>query len=150
MTYTVSITRLRVRSIFYLPLFMLHAFRSGAQVQQAEGIQDFATRVEAWDTHWTRTVWCEEATMKRFRNSGAHQIAMRILSEICSEASYVRWQQETPEPPSWEQAQRRMLAQGALSKVKHPSAFHLAGGTAPEMSPRSPGAEGQKVPGKLN
>jgi hypothetical protein len=145
--YTVSITRLRVRSVFFMPMFMLHAFRSGAQAQRAEGIQDFATRVEDWDTHWTRTVWSEEATMKRFRNSGAHQIAMRILSEICSEASYARWQQETPEPPSWEEAQRRMLAQGAPSKVKHPTAFHQAGHTAPEIHPQSREAEGQKCAG---
>ena len=132
--YTISITRLRVRSILYLPLFMLHAFRSGAQAQQAQGIQAFATRIEAWDTHWTKTVWSEEATMKRFRSSGAHQRVMRILSEICSEASYTRWEQENPEPPTWEEPQRRMLAQGVLSKVKHPSSFHLAGHTAPEMS----------------
>jgi len=131
--YTVSITRLRVRSIFYLPLFMLHAMRSRAQAQQAEGIHDIATRNEAWDTHWTKTVWSEEAAMKGSRSSGAHQRAMRILSEICSEASYVRWKQETPKPPTWEEAQRRMLAQGTLSKVKHPSSFHQAGRTAPEM-----------------
>lgn len=132
--YTVSITRLRVRSIFYLPLFALHAFRSGAQAQRAEGLQDIATRVEAWDTHWTRTVWSEEASMKRFRNSGAHQLAMRLLSEMCSEASYTRWQQETPEPPTWDEARRHMLEHGALSKVKHPSKFHLEGRTAPAMS----------------
>lgn len=141
--YTISITRMRVRSIFYLPLFMLHALRSAAQAQQAQGIQDFATRVEAWDTHWTRTVWSEEGTMKRFRNSGAHQRAMRILSEICSEASYTRWEQETPEPPTWEEAQRRMLAQGVLSKVKHPSSFHLAGRTAPEIPQGMPGRSAQ-------
>lgn len=131
--YTVSITRLRVRSIFYMPLFALHALRSGFQARSAEGIQDFATRVEAWDTHWTKTVWKEEGSMKRFRNTGAHQRAMRILAEICSEASYARWQQESPEPPTWEDAHKRMLAQGVLSKVKHPSAFHQAGRTAPAM-----------------
>lgn len=139
--YTVSITRLRVRSIFYMPLFALHAMRSGGQAMRSPGIEDFATRVEAWDTHWTRTVWDEEAAMKGFRNTGAHQRAMRILAEMCSEASYARWQQETPEPPSWEEAQRRMLAQGVLSKVKHPSAFHLAGRKAPEMKAATRGAE---------
>lgn len=141
--YTVSITRLRVRSIFYLPLFAFHAFRSGAQARGAGGLQDVATRVEAWDTHWTRTVWNEESTMKRFRNSGAHQLAMRILAEICSEASYIRWQQETPEPPSWQEAQRRMLAQGVLGKVKRPSAVHLVGRTAPDMDPPPAGARAE-------
>jgi hypothetical protein len=142
--YNVSVTRLRIRSIFYMPLFALHAFRSAAQAQRSEGIQDFSTRVEAWDTHWTKTVWKGEDSMRRFRNSGAHQVAMRILSEICSEASYTRWQQDTPEPPTWEEAQQRMLAQGVLSKVKHPSAFHQSGKTAPEMNPSPRRPEVQK------
>jgi hypothetical protein len=145
--YTVSITRLRVRSIFYMPLFMLHAFRSGAQAMRAEGIQDYATRVEAWDTHWTRTVWREEDAMKRFRNSGAHQLAIRLLADMCNEAAYVRWQQETPEPPTWEEAQRRMLAQGKLSKLKHPSAFHQAERTAPELPGASVGGNAQEASG---
>lgn len=145
--YTVSITRLRIRSIFYMPLFAIHALRSGAQAQRADGIQNIATRVETWNTHWTRTVWREEGAMKRFRNSGAHQLAMRVLAEICSEASYVRWQQETPDPPSWEEAQRHILAQGTLSKLRHPSAFHQSGRAAPEqpevrLGRRAPEANG--------
>jgi hypothetical protein len=145
--YNISITRLRVRSIFYIPLFMLHAFRSATQAQTSEGIMDVATRVEAWDTHWTKTVWNEEESMRRFRNSGAHQLAMRLLAEMCSEASYVRWQQETPEPPTWEEAHQRMLAQGKLSKVKHPSAFHLAGRAAPEMNQTPQSAKAQNTTG---
>jgi hypothetical protein len=92
-------------------------------------------------------VWREEGSMKRFRNSGAHQVAMRFLSEICSEAGYVRWQQESPELPTWEEAQRRMLAQGTLSKLKHPSAFHQAGWAAPELPDGRLGRRAQEVHG---
>lgn len=130
--YNVSVTRLRVRSIWFMPLFALHAMRSTAQAMKSEGIVDFSTRVEDPFTHWTKTVWMEETDMKKFRNSGAHQLAMRILSEICSEASYTRWQQETADVPTWDEAHKAMLENGKLSKLRNPSAFHLGGRTAPE------------------
>ena len=130
--YTVSITRLRVRSIFYMPIFMLHAMRTGSQVQKADGILGADTRFEKNNVVWTKTVWSDETQMKKYRGSGAHQIAMRILSEMCNEASVARWQQESTELPTWEEAHRRMLTEGKQSKVKHPSELQAAGKTAPE------------------
>lgn len=131
--YTVSITRLRVRSIFYMPLFMLHAMRTMTQAQKADGVHGVETRFEKNNVVWTKTIWVDEAQMKEYRGSGAHQIAMRILSEICSEASVARWQQASMELPAWEEAHRRMLSDGKLSKVKHPTPLQAAGRTAPEM-----------------
>ena len=131
--YNVSITRLRVRSIWYMPLFMLHAMRTMTQAQKAEGVLGVDTRFEKNNVVWTKTVWTDESEMKQYRGSGAHQIAMRLLSEICSEAAYARWQQETPTLPTWEEAHERVLREGKLSKVKHPSPLHAAGRTAPEM-----------------
>ena len=132
--YNVSITRLRVRSVWFLPLFGLHAMRSAAQAMKSEGIVDFDTRVEDVFTHWTKTVWKDEPAMKNFRNSEAHQLAMRLLASICSEASYTRWQQETPDVPTWQEANKAMLETGKLSKVKNPSPFHLQGRTAHPLS----------------
>ena len=131
--YTVSITRLRVRSIFYMPLFMLHAMRTMTQAQKADGVQGVETRFEKNNVVWTKTVWSDESQMKKYRGSGAHQIAMRILSDICNEAAVARWQQVNAELPTWEEAHQRMLSEGKLSKVKHPSTLHAAGRTAPEM-----------------
>jgi hypothetical protein len=131
--YNVSITRLRVRSVFYLPVFIIHAMRTMIQAQSAEGIVGVETRLEKNNVIWTKTVWQDEARMKQYRGSGAHQIAMRMLSEMCSEASVARWQQENAVLPSWEEAHQQLLSQGKLSKVKHPSALQAAGRTAPEM-----------------
>lgn len=130
--YNVSITRLRVRSIWYLPLFLLHAIRTSAQAQKAEGVLGAQTRFEKNNVVWTKTVWQDETLMKKYRGSGAHQVAMRLLSEICSEASVARWSQDTAELPTWEEVHRRMLVEGRLSKVKHPSSMQAAGRTAPE------------------
>ena len=128
--YFVSITRLRLRSIRYLPAFMWHALRSSRQSQTSSGHVSFDSRVEAGLVFWTKTVWTEEAAMKYFRNSGAHQTAMRYLAGWCDEASYVHWVQATPESPSWDVAYQHLLQDGKLSKVKHPSPQHLAQRTA--------------------
>ena len=130
--YTVSITRLRVRSIFLMPLFTYHAMRTMTQAQKADGVTSVETRFEKNNVVWTKTVWNEESQMKKYRGSGAHQIAMRMLSEMCSEASVARWQQESTDLPTWEEAHRRMLSEGKLSKVKHPSPLQVAGKTAPD------------------
>jgi hypothetical protein len=59
---------------------------------------------------------------------------MRILSRICSEASTVRWTQDSPELPDWDEAHRRLLAEGRLAKIRHPSALQLAGQPAPPLA----------------
>ncbi len=130
--YNVSITRLRVRSIFYMPLFMLHAMRTMTQAQKAQGVLGVETRFEKNNVVWTKTVWQDETAMKKYRGAGAHQVAMRMLSEMCNEAAYARWQTETPDLPTWEEAHQRLLTGGKLSKVKHPSPLHAAEKTAPE------------------
>ncbi|MEM7347216.1 MAG: hypothetical protein AAF485_23500 [Chloroflexota bacterium] len=131
--YTISVTRLRLRSVVYVPLFMFHAMRSGSQANESEGIHGFETRSEAGWVFWTKTSWSTEADMKQFRNSGAHQVAMRILSRICNEAAYVRWTQDSPDLPDWAEAHHRLTIEGRLSKLKRPSAFHLAGQAAPPL-----------------
>lgn len=68
--------------------------------------------------------------MKKYRGSGADRIAMRMFSEIY-EASVTRWQQEGTDLPTWE-SHRRMLSEGKLSKVKHPSPVQVAGKTTPD------------------
>jgi hypothetical protein len=51
---------------------------------------------------------------------------------MCNEASVVRWSQESAAIPGWEEAHQRMLTEGKLSKVKHPSQLQASGHGAPE------------------
>jgi len=111
---------------------MLHAMRTMVQAQKADGVVGVDTRFEKNNVVWTKTVWNDEKMMKNYRGSGAHQVAMRLLSSICSEASVARWQQENAELPTWEEAHSRMLTEGKLSKVKYPSPLQVEGRTAPE------------------
>jgi hypothetical protein len=51
---------------------------------------------------------------------------MRKLLDWCDEAALVRWAQESPDLPAWEQAHVRIQQQGRPSKVNHPSEAHRA------------------------
>ena len=113
-----------------MPGFIMRATQSTMQAKKSSGCIDAQTRRSAGNVFWTITVWSDEAAMKAFRNHGAHQRAMRTLSETCSEASYAHWTQESAATPSWEQGHARLLAEGKLSKVKQPSPLQVAGSTA--------------------
>ena len=118
----VSITRLRVRSWFYLPVFVLRSMRIVRQAEKAEG--NIAVRVlrDRRNAFWTATSWSSESSMKSFMLAKPHGPAMRRLLEWCDEAALVHWTQGGAELPSWQEAHRRMQQEGRPSKVNHPSA----------------------------
>jgi hypothetical protein len=75
---------------------------------------------------WTVTAWENESAMNSYRIAGAHRQAMPKLLKWCDEAAVAHWSQDSAELPSWPEAHRRMVAEGRLSKVNHPSAVQLA------------------------
>ncbi len=135
----VSLTRLRVRSIRFLPLFGFHAYRSLRQVKQAPGFQAGALLPDRGWTYWTMTAWDEAESMRRYMTSGAHKNAMLHLMHWCDEASVAHWEQEESTLPSWEDADRRMRESGRASKVKHPSPQHAS------LSFRKPRTRGSSI-----
>jgi heme-degrading monooxygenase HmoA len=118
----ISITRLRVRSLLYLPPFLWHAIRSMRQAQRAPGFLGGKTLREARNAFWTLTAWQDAAAMNAFRISGAHRLAMPKLLSWCDEASVAHWTRESPELPTWPEVHRRMIQEGKPSKVNYPSA----------------------------
>jgi len=120
----VSLTRLRIRSIHYLPLFAIQALGSVRQVKMAPGFLRGALLQDRSWTFWTMTAWDERESMRRYMTSGAHKKAMPHLMQWCDEASVAHWEQEEMSLPSWEDADRRMRESGRVSKVNHPSSEH--------------------------
>ena len=122
----ISITRLRLRSWRFFPMFAWEALWSSRQVARAEGHLGAKYLTERGKTFWTATMWTSEGPMKKFMIAGAHGAAMRKLIEWCDEAAVVHWTQESADLPSWTEAHRRLQSEGRLSKVSYPSAEHLA------------------------
>jgi Domain of unknown function (DUF3291) len=118
----VSITRLRVRSFRYLPAFLIGAFRSARQAKNAPGNLAVSLLSDSNFTFWTRTLWNDERSMRAFMLADAHRRVMPRLLQWCDEAAVAHWLQEAPEPPSWQEAYRRLQQEGRASKVDYPSA----------------------------
>ena len=120
----ISVTRLRVRSFWFLPGFISYALRSSNQARGAPGNLDVALLRDAKNAYWTCTAWQDEAAMRTFIMAMPHRRAMGKLADWCNEASVVHWTQDTADLPDWREAHRRMATEGRRSKVKHPSEAH--------------------------
>jgi len=121
-----SVTRLRVGSLKYLPVFLWKTFLSQRQVARAAGFSGGGLLVDSHLTFWTMTMWESERAMKSFRGSGPHAKVMPRLAEWCDEAAYAHWVQDGPALPSWQEAHERLVQEGRLSPVAHPSSDHVA------------------------
>lgn len=123
----VSVTRLRPRNLRGLAVVALHTWRSKRQLRRQPGfLGGYLASSRPKLALWTVTVWTDEESMRVFRNAPPHLKAMPKLVEHCDEAAVVHWMTDGDAiPPPIEAAER--MKQGRLSKLRHPSAAHLAG-----------------------
>ena len=124
-----AVTRLRLRSLRFFPLFVVGAFRSRSQALRADGCLAADTRTIAGRVFWTRTLWRDAAAMRNFARSGAHGAVMPKLQHWCDEAAVVEWERDAL--PDWREAETRLREHGRVSRVRHPSPAHARGETAP-------------------
>ena len=117
----VSITRLRIRSAWFMLPFMLQTQRAIGQAQRAPGFIDGSLLRDRHRAFWTMTLWREQANMRAYIASGPHLTAMPKLLNWCDEASIVHWMQDGEELPDWAMADARMRSEGRPSKVHKPS-----------------------------
>lgn len=122
----VSITRLRLRSWLYLPAFFFQAVRTARQAAAADGNLAVLVLRERGNVFWTATSWTSPNAVKSYMLAAPHGPVMQKLLDWCDEAALVRWEQDGPTLPSWDEAHRRLQQEGRRSKVRHPSAAHTA------------------------
>ncbi|MGD9721225.1 MAG: DUF3291 domain-containing protein [Pirellulales bacterium] len=130
----ISVTRLRIRKWRFLPAFFYYTLRSFFQARRAAGNLHTSIERDAQLAFWTISVWRDEQSMHAFRNHGAHQRAMPKLLEWCDEATYAHWLQDSAEPPELAGAYERLIRDGIVSKVKHPSPEHAKRNFPPPKS----------------
>jgi hypothetical protein len=134
-----SVTRLRVRALRYLPAFAWYAFQSKRQLSRSPGFLGGALAPAPSWTFWTTSAWVDEASMKRFRDTAWHKRAMPRLLDYCNEASLARWTQDTADLPTSPEMLERLKTSGRISKVRHPTAGQAAGQTVPDGHAPRPG-----------
>jgi hypothetical protein len=79
----VSITGLRVRRVWHIPSFWLHALRSMGQARAAPGnISAGARTING--VHHTLSVWTDREAMRAYLTAGPHLVAMRLFPSIAT------------------------------------------------------------------
>jgi hypothetical protein len=106
-----AVTRLRLRSVRFVPLLVVAAVRARRQALASEGCLAADTRAHRGFVFWTRTLWRDAAAAHRFARSGAHGAAMPKLQHWCDEASVVHFERDTLR--SGTRPRRRSAATGA-------------------------------------
>lgn len=134
----VSVTRLHLRSVLYVPGFLWYSITSSRRAAATEGFLrgELGSEMPKSLGFWTITSWCDAAAMKSFRNGGAHLDAMKKLPSWCDESAVLHWEQDSGDLPTWEEAHRRMREGGKLTKVKRPSKAHEEGRACTDRVPQ--------------
>jgi heme-degrading monooxygenase HmoA len=127
----ISVTRLQLRSWLYFPAFLFYSTRSSRQAENSAGNLGVRLLKDGSRTFWTCTAWQDEASMNAFITASPHLEAMKKLPRWCNEASFVNWVQSEPTFPDWQEAYRRLKADGRRSKVLYPSRAHETGDFPP-------------------
>ena len=117
----VSVTRFRLRSLRFLPFFLLHANRTIAQIRKAEGFVAGAVQRDAELAFWTMTVWRDELALRAYSASGAPRKAAPRLAEWADEASVAQWRQAGDTLPEWTEGVRRLGEEGRALALRHPA-----------------------------
>jgi len=129
----VSITRLRIRTPELVDEFAAVLPGVYGQAADAPGNLGMDLLADANSTFWTRTVWTDRGAMRSYMTSGDHADVMPLLRDWCDEAHVAHWEQEHSELPTWEEAHRRLVADGRVSAVAHPSPDQATRTVAPPV-----------------
>lgn len=127
----VSVTRLRARSMRFLPAILLHTWRIRKQLKRSSGFLGGYLASGPRLALWTVTLWEDQIAMRAFRSERAHLRAMPELMGSCDEASYVNWTSEGAAIPEPNEAANR-LKFGHTSKLRFPSAAQASGEPWPD------------------
>ena len=122
----ISITRLRLRSWFFLPSFFMASGRIVKQAQESAEFVEGATFLDKKLAFWTVTLWRDGAAMKAFRGQGAHKDSMPRFANWCDEGCVAHWETNESMLPDWGEINKQMVALGRPSPVTYPSSGHAA------------------------
>jgi Domain of unknown function (DUF3291) len=122
----ISVTRLRLRSIRFLPRLWWEIRKMRRALEKAPGFLVGKLLADRHWTFWTMTLWKDMESMRAFRDSGVHAAGMPHLARWCDEAAVVHWETEADRLPGWDEAYRRIRESGRPTPLTFPSEDYKA------------------------
>jgi heme-degrading monooxygenase HmoA len=117
----IVVTRLRLREPSLLDEFFTHAAAVLEQAMKSDGNLGADALAEAHDAWWSVTAWQARAQMKAYVDAEPHRSTEALLDHLCDEATFVDWEQASPELPDWQTSWRHLVGDGHSATLSHPS-----------------------------
>jgi hypothetical protein len=117
----IVVTRLRLRNPSLLDELFTHAAAALEQGMKSEGNLGADALAEAHDAWWSKTAGQDRAHMEAYTNSEPHLSTEALLDHLCDEATFVDWEQPSPDLPDWQTTWRRLVADGHFATLTAPS-----------------------------
>jgi hypothetical protein len=120
----IVVTRLRLKDPALQDEFFTDAVAAIEQAQNSEGNLGVDALADANNAWWTATAWQERRLMHAYVGGDPHRGIMTRLDRFCDEATFVDWEQDSPDLPDWQTNWRRIVAGGTVARLTQPSAAH--------------------------
>ena len=134
----IVVTRLRLRDPALLDEFFTDAVAALEQAQKSEGNLGTDALADANNAWWSVTSWQDRRSMRAFVANKPHQSIMARLDHYTDEATFVDWEQDSPDLPDWQTCHRHMVADGQAAELTHPSAANQTRAFPPPVVPAGP------------
>jgi hypothetical protein len=117
----IVVTRLRLKDPALLDEFFTDAVAAIEQAQKSEGNLGADALADANNAWWSVSSWQARRPMQAFVNSEPDQTITTRLDHYCDEATFVDWEQDSPDLPDWQTSWRHLTADGQVAELTQPS-----------------------------
>jgi heme-degrading monooxygenase HmoA len=117
----IVVARLRLRDPSLLDEFFTRASGVLELAQKMDGNLGTDAFAEGQDVWWDVTAWEGRAAIEAFKNTEPHLSTIDLVDRLCSEASFVDWEQDSSELPDWQTSWRRLVADGRSATLTNAS-----------------------------
>ena len=117
----IVVTRLRLKDAALLDEFFTDAVAALEQAQKSDGNLGVDALGDANNAWWTVSSWQDRRLMHAFVGNQPHRSIMGRLDHYCDEATFVDWEQDSPDLPDWPTTHRHLVADGTAAELTHPS-----------------------------
>ena len=117
----IVVTRLRLRDPALLDEFFTAAVAAIEQAQKSAGNLGADALADADNAWWSVSAWQGRGPMRTFVDSEPHRGISQRLDHFCDEATFVDWEQASPDLPDWQTSWRHITADGKAAELTRPS-----------------------------
>jgi quinol monooxygenase YgiN len=116
----IVVTRLRLKAPELLDEFFTDAVAAIEQAMKSEGNLGADALADANNAWWSVSAWQERRLMQAYVGSQPHQGISTRLDHYRDEATFVDWEQASPDLPDWQTSWRHLTADGQPAELHAP------------------------------